>query len=56
LLHPKKWDAKPYPRLLTNEQVYRQVLAGDEVQSILKSVDKQVQDFRARREPYLLYR
>ncbi|MGD9637181.1 MAG: exo-beta-N-acetylmuramidase NamZ domain-containing protein, partial [Pirellulales bacterium] len=55
-LHSKEWDAKPYNRLLGNEDVYRDVLSGRGVQAILDSVDPQVQEFRARRAPYLLYR
>jgi uncharacterized protein YbbC (DUF1343 family) len=55
-LHPKDWDTKSYNRLLVNEEVYRDVLSGESVQSILDSVEPQVQQFRARREPYLLYR
>lgn len=55
-LHPKDWDAKPFNRLLVNEEVFRDVLSGTSVKSILDSVEPQVQQFRARREPYLLYR
>jgi uncharacterized protein YbbC (DUF1343 family) len=55
-LHPKDWDTKSYNRLLVNEEVYRDVLSGESVKSILDSVEPQVQQFRARREPYLLYR
>ncbi len=55
-LYPKKWDAKSYLRLLANKEVHRRLLAGDDVQVIMDSVNEQVQQFRARREPYLLYR
>ncbi len=54
-LHPDEWDAKPYLKLLGNEAVYRQLLAGEDVASILKSVDEQVRTFRARRKSFLLY-
>lgn len=55
-LHPQNWDAKPYNRLLANEKVYRDLLSGEDVKSVLGAVKPQVQQFRARRDPYLLYR
>lgn len=54
-LYPKDWETKGYTRLLTNKKVYDQVVAGEDVADILNSVDEQVQAFRARRAPYLLY-
>ncbi len=42
-------------KLLGNAAVYRQLIAGEDVASILESVDKQTEAFRTRRKPYLLY-
>ncbi len=53
--HPREWDAKSYQRLLANAAVYRRLVAGDDVASILKSVDVQTRAFRTRRKPFLLY-
>jgi len=55
-LHPKEWEAKRYNRLLVNDKVFQAVLSGEDVKTILDSLEPQVQQFRARREPYLLYR
>jgi uncharacterized protein YbbC (DUF1343 family) len=54
-LHPDDWQAKRYLRLLGNEEAYRRVLAGDDVASILKSVERQINEFRTRRKPFELY-
>jgi len=53
--HPADWDAKPYLKLLGNAAVYHRLIEGDEVASILNSVDVETQAFRARRRPFLLY-
>ena len=55
LQHPDEWDAKPYMKLLGNATIYRRLIAGDELDSILKSADLQTQAFRIRRRPFLLY-
>ena len=54
-LHPDEWDAKPYMRLLGSEGVYRRLLGGKDVESILKSVEDDVSKFRARRRVFELY-
>jgi uncharacterized protein YbbC (DUF1343 family) len=53
--HPDEWDTKPYIKLLGNKAVYRRLVAGDEVASILKSVDAETSAFRTHRRPFLLY-
>ncbi|MEX0611302.1 MAG: exo-beta-N-acetylmuramidase NamZ domain-containing protein [Pirellulales bacterium] len=54
-LHPKEWDPERWMRLLGNEEVYRRVLAGEEMAEILKSIDEQVSEFRERRKVFELY-
>jgi uncharacterized protein YbbC (DUF1343 family) len=54
-LYRDQWDAKPYMRLLSNEGVYRRLLDGKDVASILKSVEHDVSEFRARRGAFELY-
>jgi uncharacterized protein YbbC (DUF1343 family) len=53
--HRDKWEAKPYMRLLGNEEVHRRLLQDDDVASILGSVEEQVAEFRARRQQFELY-
>ncbi len=53
--YPQQWDAQRYNRLLSNQQVYERLLAGEDVASIRSSVDEQLQAFRVRRQPFLLY-
>jgi uncharacterized protein YbbC (DUF1343 family)/CubicO group peptidase (beta-lactamase class C family) len=54
-LYRDEWDTRPYMRLLGNEDVYRRLLDGDDVASILKSVEDDVSEFRARRSAFELY-
>jgi uncharacterized protein YbbC (DUF1343 family) len=54
-LYRDDWQTEHYMRLLGNEEVYRRVLAGEEVATILSHVDEQVKQFRKRRKPFLLY-
>jgi uncharacterized protein YbbC (DUF1343 family)/CubicO group peptidase (beta-lactamase class C family) len=54
-LHREEWDAKPYLRLLGNEEVYRRLLDGKDIESILKLVEHDVSKFRARRHAFELY-
>jgi uncharacterized protein YbbC (DUF1343 family) len=54
-LHPDDWQTDHYMRLLGNKEVYRRIIDGDDVRTILKYVDEQVMEFRKRRRPFLLY-
>jgi uncharacterized protein YbbC (DUF1343 family) len=53
--HPVEWEAQASLRLLGNAEVYRRLMAGDDVATILKTVDAQTEAFRVRRERFLLY-
>jgi uncharacterized protein YbbC (DUF1343 family)/CubicO group peptidase (beta-lactamase class C family) len=55
-LHRYEWDAKRYMRLLGNKEVYQQIVDGVSVAEILKGVDDDLEKFRERREPFLLYK
>jgi uncharacterized protein YbbC (DUF1343 family) len=54
-LHRDDWDTKPYMRLLGNEEVHRRLLDGEDVASILKSLEDELVEFRARRRAFELY-
>jgi uncharacterized protein YbbC (DUF1343 family) len=54
-LYPNEWETKPYMKLLGSTNVYRRLTAGEDVSTILESVDEQVQEFRVRRAPFMLY-
>ncbi|HEY3391265.1 MAG TPA: exo-beta-N-acetylmuramidase NamZ domain-containing protein [Lacipirellulaceae bacterium] len=54
-LYRDEWETKPYMRLLGNEEVYRRLLDGDDVASILTLVEDEVGAFRARRRAFELY-
>jgi uncharacterized protein YbbC (DUF1343 family) len=54
-LHPNEWQPERWMRLLGNDEVYRRVLAGDDVADVLESVEKQVSGFRERRRQFELY-
>jgi len=53
--HRDAWDPKSYMRLLANKEVHRRLLAGDDVDSIRRSVKEQTSQFRERRQPFELY-
>jgi uncharacterized protein YbbC (DUF1343 family) len=55
-LHRDEWEPERYMRLLGNKEVYHRVLAGDDADEILKSIDEKVAEFRKRRKPFELYR
>lgn len=50
-----KWQPKEYLKLLGNDDVYRRITAGDDVGEILKSVEKELAEFRERKKGYELY-
>jgi uncharacterized protein YbbC (DUF1343 family) len=54
-LHGDHWQPESYMRLLGNKHVYDRLLAGDDVAQILKFVERQAADFRARRKPFEIY-
>jgi hypothetical protein len=54
-LYRDEWQAEPYDRLLGNAALFRRLLAGEKVESLLSMIDRQTTEFRARRQPFLLY-
>jgi uncharacterized protein YbbC (DUF1343 family)/CubicO group peptidase (beta-lactamase class C family) len=54
-LHRDDWDTKPYMRLLGNKEVHRRLLDSEDVASILKSLEDELVEFRARRRAFALY-
>ncbi len=54
-LQHDEWEPERWMRLLGNEEVYRRVLAGDDVTDILASIEEQVSEFRKRRRQFELY-
>lgn len=54
-LYGQKWDSKDYIRLLGNQGVLNQIVAGAEVDQIMSSVQRDVDEFRQRRERFELY-
>jgi uncharacterized protein YbbC (DUF1343 family) len=54
-LHRDKWEPKRYMRLLGNQEVYDRLLAGDDVDEILKSIENDLAKFRERKEQFELY-
>lgn len=49
------WDATSFPRLLGNATVHQKLLDGATPQDIQQSYTRELQQFRVRRQPYLLY-
>jgi uncharacterized protein YbbC (DUF1343 family)/CubicO group peptidase (beta-lactamase class C family) len=54
-LYRDDWETKPYMRLLGDEKVYRRLLDSEDVASILKSIEDELSEFRARRRTVELY-
>jgi uncharacterized protein YbbC (DUF1343 family) len=54
-LYPNDWEPERFMRLLGNKKVYQQVVDGVEVKEILKGIDDELQEFRDRRKPFLMY-
>jgi uncharacterized protein YbbC (DUF1343 family) len=55
-LHRAEWQPERWMRLLGNEEVYRRVLAGEDVAEILASIEEQLAEFRARRKSFAIYK
>jgi uncharacterized protein YbbC (DUF1343 family) len=55
-LHPKEWEPERFMRLLGNKKVYQQVVDGVEVKEILEGIDDDLEKFRERRKPFLMYK
>jgi len=54
-LYPEQWDTKSFNRLLCNQTTLDAVLAGRDVSEIEAGWEPELNAFRARREPFLLY-
>ena len=54
-LYPTSWEPQRLLKLLGNKKVYQQIVDGEDVATILKSVDDDVSAFRERRKEFLLY-
>jgi uncharacterized protein YbbC (DUF1343 family)/CubicO group peptidase (beta-lactamase class C family) len=55
-LHRDDWQTDRYMRLLGNDDVYRRMLAGDNVDEILHFTEDHATQFRDRRKPFELYK
>jgi uncharacterized protein YbbC (DUF1343 family)/CubicO group peptidase (beta-lactamase class C family) len=51
-----RWEPQNWQRLLGNEDVFRQVMEGDEVNDILKSIEADLASYRERKRQVELYR
>jgi uncharacterized protein YbbC (DUF1343 family)/CubicO group peptidase (beta-lactamase class C family) len=54
-LYPRTWETQRLLKLLGSKTVYQQIVDGEDVASILKSVNDDVSTFRERRKQFLLY-
>jgi hypothetical protein len=54
-LYPSQFQLQKIATLLVNRKVLDALLAGRDPQRILEDWQPQLQDFEARRKPYLLY-
>jgi uncharacterized protein YbbC (DUF1343 family) len=54
-LYPRTWEPQKMIKLLGSKKVYQQIVDGEDVATILKSVDEDVKSFRDRRKQFLLY-
>jgi uncharacterized protein YbbC (DUF1343 family) len=55
-LFPTGWQTEKYNRLLVNSEIYELVKRGDEPETIEKTWQKNLDDFRRRRAQFLLYK
>ena len=55
-LYPKEWETANFMRLLGNKKVYQKIVDGDDVASILKVVDMDLDEFRARKKAFEIYK
>ena len=54
-LFPNDWDPKRYDRLLANKPSYEALMGGAKAETLVASWQSQVEGFRNRRRPCLLY-
>jgi len=50
-----KWEPEKWKTLLGNEEVYRRIVAGEEVGPILKSIEAELVGYRERKKEFELY-
>ena len=55
-LHRDDWQTEQYMRLLGNEDIYHRIIGDDNVDEILKLINRQALTFRERRMRFELYR
>jgi uncharacterized protein YbbC (DUF1343 family)/CubicO group peptidase (beta-lactamase class C family) len=54
-LHRDDWQTERYMRLLANEDIHQRIMGDDNVDKILKLIERQTLSFRERRKPFELY-
>lgn len=54
-LFPQSWETRRYNVLLANDTIYNALLAGQDAESLMRLAQKDMDSFRKRRRPYLLY-
>jgi uncharacterized protein YbbC (DUF1343 family)/CubicO group peptidase (beta-lactamase class C family) len=55
-LYPTSWEPQRMLKLLGSKKIYQQVVDGDDVPTILKAVEKDVDEFRARKKEFEIYK
>jgi uncharacterized protein YbbC (DUF1343 family)/CubicO group peptidase (beta-lactamase class C family) len=55
-LYPTTWEPQRLLKLLGSKSVYQQIMEGDNVATILKSVDKDLEAFRTRKKEFEIYK
>lgn len=53
--HPDAWQTKHYNRLLGNRKLYEAVLQGGSLEQLMALASEELDAFRVRRQPFLLY-
>jgi uncharacterized protein YbbC (DUF1343 family) len=55
-LYPRTWEPQRLLKLLGSKTVYQQIVDGEDPAAILKSIDKDLDAFRARKKEFELYK
>jgi uncharacterized protein YbbC (DUF1343 family) len=55
-LYPTSWEPQRLLKLLGNKSIYQQIVDGDDVATILKSVDQDLNEFRTRKKEFEIYK
>jgi uncharacterized protein YbbC (DUF1343 family)/CubicO group peptidase (beta-lactamase class C family) len=55
-LHADKWQPEKWKTLLGNEDVYRRIVAGEDVDDVLKMIEQDLASYRERKKKFELYR